>query len=85
MSFFNLVMMSWHIFMHNITDDLCELQPWWRHLHISQHGVVAGDRGEVTFQNGDGAGQSHVAAPAEQGDAGEAEDCSHQRRVGHPA
>lgn len=54
-------------------------------LHISQHGVITGDLGEVVFQDGHGAGESHMAASAEQGDAGEAEDRGHQRRVGHPA
>lgn len=57
----------------------------WRHLHVSQHGVVAGDPGEVSFQDGDGAGQSHVATPAEQGDTREAENCRHQRCVRNPA
>lgn len=77
--------MSWHICMYNIINDLYGLQPRRWHLHISQHGVVAGDPGEVSFQNGDGAGQSHVTAPAEQSDTREAEDCSHQWCVRHPA
>lgn len=55
------------------------------HLHISQHGVITGDLGEVGFQDGHGAGESHVATSTEQGNAREAEDCSHQRRVWHPA
>lgn len=55
------------------------------HLHVSQHGVITGDCGEVGLQDGQGAGESHVAAPTEQGDAGEAEDGRHQRRIRHPA
>lgn len=55
------------------------------HLHISQHSVVAGDLGEVGFQDGHGASESHMATSTEQGNAREAEDCSHQRRIRHPA
>lgn len=55
------------------------------HLHVGQHGVVAGHLGEVGLQDGHGAGEGHVAASAEQGHAGEAKDCGHQRRVRHPA
>lgn len=47
--------------------------------------MVAGDPGEVVLQEGQGAGERHVAAAAEQGHAGEAEDGGHQRGVGHPA
>lgn len=55
------------------------------YLHVSQHGVISGDLGEVGFQDGHGAGESHMATSTEQGHTGEAEDCSHQRRVRHPA
>lgn len=78
----NDVMMHFYASHEN---DSCGLQPRRRHLHVGQHGVVAGDPGEVILQNGDGAGQSHMAAAAEQGHAGEAEDGSHQRRVRHAA
>lgn len=47
--------------------------------------MVRGHPREVVFQHGQGAGQCHVAAAAEQGHAGEAEDGGHQRGVGHPA
>lgn len=82
--FFILVVMSWRRCTHNIIRDLCGSQPRKQHLHVSQHDVVTGDPGEVGFQNGERAGQSHMAAPAEKGDAREAEDCSHQRCVRHP-
>lgn len=55
------------------------------HLHISQHGVVTGNCGEVGFQDGHSASQSHMATSTKQGNAGEAKDCSHQRRIWHPA
>lgn len=55
------------------------------HLHVGQHGVVAGHLGEVGLQDGDGAGESHVAASAKQGHSGEAEDGGHQRGVRHAA
>ena len=47
--------------------------------------MVRGDLGEVVLQHGQGAGQRHVAAAAEQRHAGEAEDGGHQGGVGHPA
>lgn len=36
------------------------------YLHHGEGGVVAGDPGEVVLQHGQGAGQRHVAAAAEQ-------------------
>lgn len=54
-------------------------------LHQGEGGVVAADPGEVVLQHGQGAGQRHVAASAEQSHAREAEDGGHQGRVGHPA
>ena len=53
--------------------------------HISQHGVVAGDRREVLLQDGHGAGERHMSTAAEQRHAGEAEDGGHQRRIRHPS
>lgn len=46
--------------------------------------MVRGHRGEVVVQHGQGAAQRHVAAPAEQSHAYEAQDGGHQRGVGHP-
>lgn len=54
------------------------------YLHISQHGVIAGDFGEVSFQDGHSSGESHVATSAEQGNTRKAEDCSHERCIWHP-
>lgn len=57
----------------------------WGHIHIRQHGVITGDLGEVGFQDGHGASESHMATSTEQGDAREAEDRGHERRIRHPA
>ena len=38
-------------------------------LHQGEGGVVGGHPGEVVLQHGQGAGQRHVAAAAEQGHA----------------
>lgn len=54
-------------------------------LHHGEGGVVAGDPGEMVLQHGQGAGQRHVAAAAEQSHAWEAEDGGHKGGVGHPA
>lgn len=54
-------------------------------LHHGEGGVVAGDPGEVVLQHGQGAGERHVAAAAEQGHTWEAQDGGHQGGVGHPA
>lgn len=47
--------------------------------------MVGGDPGEVVLQHGQGAGQRHMAAAAEQRHAWEAEDGGHQWGVGHSA
>lgn len=41
------------------------------HSHVGQHGVVRGDFGEVVLQDGEGAGEGHMAAATEQGHARE--------------
>lgn len=46
--------------------------------------MVAADLGEVVLQHGQGAGQRHMAAAAEQSHAGEAEDGGHQGGIRHP-
>lgn len=48
------------------------------HSHVGQHGVVRGDFGEVVLQDGEGAGEGHMAAATEQGHARETQDRSHQ-------
>lgn len=55
------------------------------HSHVGEHGVVAGDLGEVGFQDGHCAGESHVSTATEEGDAGEAQDGGHQWGVRHAA
>lgn len=54
-------------------------------LHHGEGGMVAGDPWEVVLQHGQGAGQRHMTAAAEQSHAWEAEDGGHQGGVGHPA
>lgn len=67
-----------------MTAAVCQLNQN-ENLHHGEGGMVAGDAGEVVLQHGQGAGQRHVAAAAEQSHAWEAEDGGHQGGVGHPA
>ena len=55
------------------------------HLHNGESGVVAGHSGEMVLQHGQGAGQGHMATPAEQSHPREAEDGGYQGSVGHSA
>ena len=54
-------------------------------VHVGQGNVVLEVAGEVGLDESLGLGQRLVAAAAEQGDAGEAEQRGHQRAVRHPA
>ena len=54
-------------------------------LHQGQGGVVGGGGGEVVLQHGQGAGQRHMTAAAEERHAREAQDGGHQRGIGHTA
>lgn len=47
-------------------------------LHISEHGVIGRDLGEVGFQDVNSVGKSHMTASTKQGHTGEAEDRSNQ-------
>lgn len=37
----------------------------WGHLHVSEHGIIAGDLGEVVFQDGHSASEGHMATSTE--------------------
>lgn len=73
----NLLKSHFTIFYRNIDTE--------QHLHISEHGMVRRGLGKVGLQDGHGASEGHMATSTEQGDAGEAEDCSNQWCIGHSA
>lgn len=51
--------------MPGFLSSACFVKPN-EHLHHGERGVVTADPGEVVLQHGQGAGQSHMAAAAEQ-------------------